>query len=330
MVATLQGFNYGGSPRPRFSFTTKDTDKGIRIQPIKAKAATTEASPFPLLQSPRAEDSPSELEPADPDFYKIGFVRSMRAYGIEFKEGPDGFGVYASKDVEPLRRARVIMEIPLELMLTISQKLPWMFFPDIVPVGHPIFDIINSTDPETGWDLRLSCLLLYAFDREDNFWQLYSDFLPSADECPSLLLASERFYGFAICLASGLTCTLLSMLVFFHPIKFAITFTLGNLLSLGSSSVARPLRLDQLLPCWVIHSSHSTESRMLKRNCVNQRATNESLKRIKFVIVSLTRWGALIFSGYKFFTGGKGKKEEGFQRVNKRMYLKLLVHCFHL
>lgn len=31
----------------------------------------------------------------------------MRAYGIEFKEGPDGFGVYASKDVEPLRRARV-------------------------------------------------------------------------------------------------------------------------------------------------------------------------------------------------------------------------------
>ncbi|PRQ30144.1 putative [Fructose-bisphosphate aldolase]-lysine N-methyltransferase [Rosa chinensis] len=188
----LQGFSYGGSPRPRFSFTTKDTDKGIRIQPIKAKAATTEASPFPLLQSPRAEDSPSELEPTDPDFYKIGFVRSMRAYGIEFKEGPDGFGVYASKDVEPLRRARVIMEIPLELMLTISQKLPWMFFPDIVPVGHPIFDIINSTDPETGWDLRLACLLLYAFDREDNFWQLYSDFLPSADECPSLLLASEE------------------------------------------------------------------------------------------------------------------------------------------
>lgn len=40
------------------------------------------------------------------------------------------------------------MEIPLELMLTISQRLPWMFFPDIIPVGHPIFDIINSTNPE--------------------------------------------------------------------------------------------------------------------------------------------------------------------------------------
>lgn len=40
------------------------------------------------------------------------------------------------------------MEIPHELMITIRQKHPWMFFPDIVPIGHPIFDIINSTDPE--------------------------------------------------------------------------------------------------------------------------------------------------------------------------------------
>lgn len=40
------------------------------------------------------------------------------------------------------------MEIPLELMITIRQKHPWMFFPDVVPIGHPIFDIINSTDPE--------------------------------------------------------------------------------------------------------------------------------------------------------------------------------------
>lgn len=31
---------------------------------------------------------------------------------------------------------------------------------------------------------------------------------------------------------------------------------------------------------------------------------------LQFVIVSLSGWGLLIFSGYKFFTGGKGKKEE--------------------
>ncbi|KAL7089773.1 hypothetical protein ACP275_13G203300 [Erythranthe tilingii] len=151
-------------------------------------------STFPLFQpSLPPEPTPAtQLEPADPDFYKIGYVRSMRAYGIEFREGPDGFGVYASKDIEALRRARVIMEIPLELMLTISQKLPWMFFPDIIPVGHPIFDIINSTNPETDWDLRMACLLLYAFDCKGNFWQLYGDFLPGPDECTSFLLATEE------------------------------------------------------------------------------------------------------------------------------------------
>ncbi|KAI5667300.1 hypothetical protein M9H77_17153 [Catharanthus roseus] len=149
---------------------------------------------LPLFKEPTSpQNTPaSELEPADPDFYKIGYVRRVRAYGIEFREGPDGFGVFASKDVEPLRRARVIMEIPLELMLTISQNLPWMFFPDIVPLGHPIFDIINSTNAETDWDLRLACLLLYAIDCKDNFWKLYCDFLPSADECTSLLLATEE------------------------------------------------------------------------------------------------------------------------------------------
>ncbi|KAK3137865.1 hypothetical protein QOZ80_5AG0361450 [Eleusine coracana subsp. coracana] len=149
--------------------------------------------PLRLLEPPQEDDPfPSEMEPADPDFYRIGYARMMRAYGIEFLEGPDGMGVYASRDVEPLRRARVIMEIPLELMLTITQKKPWMFFPDIIPLGHPIFDIIESTDPETDWDLRLACLLLYAFDVEENFWQLYSDFLPSSDECTSLLLAPKE------------------------------------------------------------------------------------------------------------------------------------------
>lgn len=50
------------------------------------------------------------------------------------------------------------------------------------------------------------------------------------------LSTKQRLYGFVICLAAGLTCTLLSMLVFFNPIKFGITFTFGNLLSLGSTA----------------------------------------------------------------------------------------------
>ncbi|CAN7089811.1 unnamed protein product [Brassica rapa subsp. narinosa] len=50
------------------------------------------------------------------------------------------------------------------------------------------------------------------------------------------LTTKQRFYGFAICLSAGLTCTLLSMLVFFNPVKFGITFTLGNLMALGSTA----------------------------------------------------------------------------------------------
>ncbi|KAK7840142.1 vesicle transport protein sft2b [Quercus suber] len=51
-----------------------------------------------------------------------------------------------------------------------------------------------------------------------------------------MIVGMERFYGFAICFVAGLTCTLLSMLVFFNPIKFGMTFTMGNLLALGSTA----------------------------------------------------------------------------------------------
>ncbi|KAJ8618740.1 hypothetical protein MRB53_014926 [Persea americana] len=50
------------------------------------------------------------------------------------------------------------------------------------------------------------------------------------------LTMKQRLFGFATCLVAGLSCTLLSMLVFFNPIKFGITFTFGNLLALGSTA----------------------------------------------------------------------------------------------
>ncbi|KAK6931965.1 Rubisco LSMT, substrate-binding domain [Dillenia turbinata] len=146
--------------------------------------------PHPLSFSNFKHAYTNQLEAADPDFYRIGYVRRVRAYGIEFKEGPDGFGVYASRDVEPLRRARVIMEIPMELMLTISKKLPWMFFPDIIPIGHPIFDIINSTNPEIGTlDLHVFfCMHLIAMTISGNYMltsypvQMSEDLLELQDE----------------------------------------------------------------------------------------------------------------------------------------------------
>lgn len=80
----------------------------------------------------------------------------------------------------------------MELMLTNNKNLPWMFFPDIVPLGNPIFDVINSTYFETDWDLRLACVLLLAFEIKDNFQQLYGDFLPCVEESTNLLLVTKE------------------------------------------------------------------------------------------------------------------------------------------
>lgn len=43
---------------------------------------------------------------------------------------------------------QIVLEVPLPLMVTLSRDPPWMFFPNIVPLGHPIFDVIDSTHPE--------------------------------------------------------------------------------------------------------------------------------------------------------------------------------------
>nr|WGV38211.1 WRKY [Loropetalum chinense var. rubrum] len=45
-------------------------------------------------------------------------------------------------------------------------------------------------------------------------------------------------------------------------------------------------------------------------NCWQDPMSPSKWKEEHFVIVSLTGWGLVFFGGYKFFTGGKGKKEE--------------------
>ncbi|KAK7293767.1 hypothetical protein RJT34_16640 [Clitoria ternatea] len=50
------------------------------------------------------------------------------------------------------------------------------------------------------------------------------------------LSPTQRMYGFAACLVAGLACMLLSMIVFVKPIKFAVLFTFGNLLAIGSTA----------------------------------------------------------------------------------------------
>ena len=45
----------------------------------------------------------------------------------------------------------------------------------------------------------------------------------------------QRLYGFAICVSAGLFCSFLSSLMWMKPAKFAILYTMGNVLSLGST-----------------------------------------------------------------------------------------------
>ncbi|URE46995.1 Got1/Sft2-like family [Musa troglodytarum] len=46
----------------------------------------------------------------------------------------------------------------------------------------------------------------------------------------------QRLYGFAASLVVGLAFMLLSLVVFYKPIKFAIMFTFGNILAVGSTA----------------------------------------------------------------------------------------------
>ncbi|KAG7010698.1 hypothetical protein SDJN02_27494 [Cucurbita argyrosperma subsp. argyrosperma] len=47
-----------------------------------------------------------------------------------------------------------------------------------------------------------------------------------------------------------------------------------------------------------------------KVNCWSDPMSPSKWKEEHFVIVSLSGWGLLFFGGYKFFTRGKGKKDE--------------------
>ncbi|CAK9314796.1 unnamed protein product [Citrullus colocynthis] len=47
-----------------------------------------------------------------------------------------------------------------------------------------------------------------------------------------------------------------------------------------------------------------------KVNCWQDPMSPSKWKEEHFVIVSLSGWGLLFFGGYKFFTRGKGKKDE--------------------
>nr|XP_043617656.1 vesicle transport protein SFT2B isoform X1 [Erigeron canadensis] len=70
---------------------------------------------------------------------------------------------------------------------------------------------------------------------EEEDEELQENFLEDTDNLCSLS-PTQRLYGFAACSLAGLVCMFLSMIVFAIPIKFAMLFTFGNLLAVGSTT----------------------------------------------------------------------------------------------
>ncbi|KAE8726996.1 vesicle transport protein SFT2B-like isoform X2 [Hibiscus syriacus] len=61
-------------------------------------------------------------------------------------------------------------------------------------------------------------------------------FLDEESEGLCSLSATQRLYASAACLLSGLVLMFLSFVVFAIPIKFALLFTFGNVLAVGSTA----------------------------------------------------------------------------------------------
>uniref|UniRef100_A0A2P2NFT5 Vesicle transport protein n=1 Tax=Rhizophora mucronata TaxID=61149 RepID=A0A2P2NFT5_RHIMU len=66
-------------------------------------------------------------------------------------------------------------------------------------------------------------------EKEESFLDEESDGLCS-------LSFTQRMVAFAACLVAGLACMFLSLVVFAKPIKFALLFTFGNVLAVGSTA----------------------------------------------------------------------------------------------
>ncbi|CAH9111867.1 unnamed protein product [Cuscuta epithymum] len=71
--------------------------------------------------------------------------------------------------------------------------------------------------------------------RDDNEQQQEDGFLEDEEGFCSLSHV-QRMYVFFACMATGLVCMFLSCVAFAKPVKFALLFSLGNMLAVGSTT----------------------------------------------------------------------------------------------
>ncbi|GJT02211.1 vesicle transport protein SFT2B [Tanacetum coccineum] len=75
---------------------------------------------------------------------------------------------------------------------------------------------------------------LFSQEEQSDDDDLQDNLLDETDNICNLS-PSQRLYGFGACSLAGLFCMFLSMIVFAIPIKFAVLFTFGNVLAVGST-----------------------------------------------------------------------------------------------
>ncbi|KAF8412119.1 hypothetical protein HHK36_000075 [Tetracentron sinense] len=92
-----------------------------------------------------------------------------------------------------------------------------------------------SLSPLQAWRELQKFHILFLFSRNSKHGFLGLILIVSASACFGLLY-EQRIYGFAASLVAGLVCMFLSLIVFARPIKFAVIFTFGNVLAIGSTA----------------------------------------------------------------------------------------------
>ncbi|RVW87532.1 hypothetical protein CK203_036321 [Vitis vinifera] len=98
----------------------------------------------------------------------------------------------------------------------------------------------SAPDPDSTFRFRVSLSLPHQSENVES-WSIdlggneedREEYLEDSDGLCNLSPV-QRMYGFAACLVAGFACMLLSLIVFAKPIKFAVLFTFGNLLAVGS------------------------------------------------------------------------------------------------
>ncbi|XP_076952555.1 uncharacterized protein LOC143626301 [Bidens hawaiensis] len=76
---------------------------------------------------------------------------------------------------------------------------------------------------------------IFAAAESEDDEELQENLLYETDDLCNLS-STQRLYAFGACSLAGLVCMLLSTIVFAIPIKFAVLFTFGNLLAVGSTT----------------------------------------------------------------------------------------------